>query len=368
MVVDRTSESLAALTALTRALDMACRYDQQLADRIIAASCSYVVLGVDPAASHDSLKKSYHSLARRFHPDKHSSEAPSVQQHCADVMARLNLAFDDLSDEDKRRRYNSRRRPRDEPQHKSKQRKVQPAHWYSKFLHAIPLSNVKLSQSAIAGYCVRQMTRLALFMDKNGDTKYNWHSMLIRYDPADTTRHSVYRDNLQLERVLWDFEGLAGYQAQVQILKNLFEHDDYPIISVHLDHLESAMKRYIRGNAAREPALLESGTSLEEACNIFVDCLRRLCVKMNSMEDKKSPWDGFLLKFPETGTQAGVTTVETVGIHDSGLVLRDILSNTNSWLVKKIANRLNVILVEIGKLLQVKASREIRTELLMLEK
>ena len=113
------------------------------------------------------------------------------------------------------------------------------------------------------------MTRLAVFMDTNGDTKYNWHSMLIRYDPADTTRHNVYRDSLQLERVLWDYEGLAGYQAQVEILKNLFEHDDYPGISVHLDLLESAMKRYIRGNAAREPALLESGTSLEEACNIL---------------------------------------------------------------------------------------------------
>ena len=32
----------------------------------------------------------------------------------------------------------------------------------------------------------------------------------------------------------------------------------------------------------------------------------------------------FSAGFPETGTQAGVTTVETVGIHYSGLVLRDV--------------------------------------------
>ena len=74
------------LTALTRALDMACRYDQQLADHIIAASCSYTFTAWTKPASHDSLKKSYHSLAGGSIPTS-TRLRQQRQEHCADVMA-----------------------------------------------------------------------------------------------------------------------------------------------------------------------------------------------------------------------------------------------------------------------------------------
>ena len=326
------------------------------ASRILSASCFYAALGVDLSVTQNDLKTRYHALAKKFHPDKHSSAEARVRQLCEDAFKQITEAFDELSDENKRRRYDVRRardvkRARDEPEPQtgSKQRKVEPAPWYSKFWHTDPLPKVALSQSDIAGFCVRQMIRLAKFMDENGDEKYDWLAMLGRYDQGTTTR-----DNFFLERVLWNFEGFAGYLTQVQELKRLFRADDYPRISVHLDHLEEAITRYMHNNAAREPAALKAGASLEEACTSFVDALHRLCVKMSSMQDRNAPWDELLTKFPNTGVQAAVSTLETVGVEYCDQALRDIMATTNSHLVKSIATKLITILGTVGEL-QVKA-------------
>lgn len=74
-----------------------------------------------------------------------------------------------------------RARDEHEPRSDTKRRKTDTAQWYSKFWHADALPNVALRQSDIAGFCVRQMTRLATFMDQNGDEQYDWYAMLFRY-------------------------------------------------------------------------------------------------------------------------------------------------------------------------------------------
>ena len=57
----------------------------------------YVVLGVDPDATIDTIKKRYRRLAREHHPDK--TGGPS------DEMVRINRAYEVLSDPESRRMY-----------------------------------------------------------------------------------------------------------------------------------------------------------------------------------------------------------------------------------------------------------------------
>ena len=56
-----------------------------------------------------------------------------------------------------------------------------------------------MAQSDIAGGRP-QMTRLATFMDQNGD-EYDWYAVLGRYARGTS-------DNPDYERILWEFEGV----------------------------------------------------------------------------------------------------------------------------------------------------------------
>jgi len=63
----------------------------------------YSVLGVEPKATATRIKESYRTLAFKFHPDH--SDDPA----CADKMKGINEAYAVLSDENKRREYDTLR-------------------------------------------------------------------------------------------------------------------------------------------------------------------------------------------------------------------------------------------------------------------
>ena len=65
----------------------------------------YSILGLDPAASPESIKVAYRSLAREYHPDRqvNSSEQERISKSIR--MAELNEAYATLSDPKRRREY-----------------------------------------------------------------------------------------------------------------------------------------------------------------------------------------------------------------------------------------------------------------------
>jgi DnaJ-class molecular chaperone len=61
----------------------------------------YEVLKVKKTASSDEIKKAYHVLASRYHPDKH----PENQKYAEDMMKDINIAHEVLLDAESRRKY-----------------------------------------------------------------------------------------------------------------------------------------------------------------------------------------------------------------------------------------------------------------------
>src|SRR5689334_2879242 len=59
----------------------------------------YEVLGVSKTASGEELKRAYRNLAKKYHPD--INKAPDA----ADKFKEIQVAYDTLSDENKRRQY-----------------------------------------------------------------------------------------------------------------------------------------------------------------------------------------------------------------------------------------------------------------------
>ncbi|NTV05981.1 MAG: DnaJ domain-containing protein, partial [Chlorobiaceae bacterium] len=60
----------------------------------------YEVLGVSRSATKDEIKKAYRKLALQFHPDK-NPDNKDAEEHFKEV----NEAYEVLSNDDKRRRY-----------------------------------------------------------------------------------------------------------------------------------------------------------------------------------------------------------------------------------------------------------------------
>ena len=60
----------------------------------------YEVLGVDKSASQDDIKKAYRKLARENHPDMHPGD-----KACEERFKEINEAYEILSDQDKRQKY-----------------------------------------------------------------------------------------------------------------------------------------------------------------------------------------------------------------------------------------------------------------------
>jgi molecular chaperone DnaJ len=64
----------------------------------------YQILGVEPDASQDDIKRAFRTLARRYHPDATGGDAESSERYKA-----LSGAYAVLSDPEKRREYDMRR-------------------------------------------------------------------------------------------------------------------------------------------------------------------------------------------------------------------------------------------------------------------
>ena len=65
----------------------------------------YEVLGVNPQAEIPQIKKAYLQRARLLHPDNNRGLSKSESQRRSREMQELNGAWDVISDETKRRRY-----------------------------------------------------------------------------------------------------------------------------------------------------------------------------------------------------------------------------------------------------------------------
>ena len=54
----------------------------------------YSVLGVDPSATDEEIKKAYHDLVRKYHPDRYKdSDLASVAN---EKMTEINAAYDEI--------------------------------------------------------------------------------------------------------------------------------------------------------------------------------------------------------------------------------------------------------------------------------
>ncbi len=62
----------------------------------------YEILGLDKKASQEEIKKKYRELAKKYHPDLNQGD-----EGAADRLKEINEAYEVLSDEDKRKKYDS---------------------------------------------------------------------------------------------------------------------------------------------------------------------------------------------------------------------------------------------------------------------
>ncbi|NLE45924.1 MAG: VWA domain-containing protein [Chloroflexi bacterium] len=61
----------------------------------------YEVLGIDPSASQDAVRRAYRAMARRYHPDSRSEASATTIFH------EVQIAYSVLSDSDRRRAYDA---------------------------------------------------------------------------------------------------------------------------------------------------------------------------------------------------------------------------------------------------------------------
>ena len=69
----------------------------------------YDVLGVRPDATQDEIRRAYHALARRHHPDTRPDAEPTAARESGLAMAAVNDAWEVLGDPVRRRAYDNAR-------------------------------------------------------------------------------------------------------------------------------------------------------------------------------------------------------------------------------------------------------------------
>ena len=62
----------------------------------------YEILGVSREATLDEIKKAHRKQALKYHPDRNPDD-----KEAEEMMKKVNATFEELSDEDKRRKYDS---------------------------------------------------------------------------------------------------------------------------------------------------------------------------------------------------------------------------------------------------------------------
>ena len=67
----------------------------------------YKILGVDKTASVEEIRKKYKALALKFHPDKQANKSEKEKKEAEAKFKEINEAYQVLSDENKRRQYDS---------------------------------------------------------------------------------------------------------------------------------------------------------------------------------------------------------------------------------------------------------------------
>lgn len=77
---------------------------EELFERMERATTHYHVLGVPRTSDQETLKQTYHRLARRFHPDRFHQET-ELRRRVEDVFARIAQAYDTLRDKRTRAAY-----------------------------------------------------------------------------------------------------------------------------------------------------------------------------------------------------------------------------------------------------------------------
>lgn len=85
---------------------------EALFGRLKLARDHYEVLDVARLATADEIKDAYHTLARRFHPDRFHQSGPKMRSQVESAFARIAQAYEMLSDQSLRADYDARRAPK----------------------------------------------------------------------------------------------------------------------------------------------------------------------------------------------------------------------------------------------------------------
>lgn len=68
----------------------------------------YKILGLNTNATKDEIKESFRNIAKKFHPDKHSSSPKSIRDGATVKFKQASEAYEVLVDDHKRADYNLR--------------------------------------------------------------------------------------------------------------------------------------------------------------------------------------------------------------------------------------------------------------------
>src|SRR5260370_24570859 len=112
--------------------------------RIDNAQDHYEVLDVGRLADVEEIKRAYHVLARRFHPDRFHQRETELRQHVASAFARIARAYETLNNESLRAAYDRRPKP-DSPATPAKK---QAPITFNQNSHVEPAPTVSKSESA----------------------------------------------------------------------------------------------------------------------------------------------------------------------------------------------------------------------------